>query len=97
MTEAASEWRATIRVRTSNPRVSDWLERSLSPEVAREVPRARASLRKSAPGRVDVVIEARDAGAVRAALNTYLGWIHLSLATVRRAGYATDDDPSRRG
>jgi tRNA threonylcarbamoyladenosine modification (KEOPS) complex Pcc1 subunit len=30
-------------------------------------------------------ISARDSGAMRAALNTYLGWVHLSLATAQAA------------
>jgi tRNA threonylcarbamoyladenosine modification (KEOPS) complex Pcc1 subunit len=30
-------------------------------------------------------VEARDGGAMRAALNTYLGWVALSVATLRSA------------
>jgi hypothetical protein len=38
---------------------------------------------------VELRVAAADAGAMRAALNTYLGWIALSLATVGAAGTAT--------
>lgn len=65
-----------------------WLEESLRPEAAREVPRASARLRHSSPGSVEVTIRADDAGAMRAALNTYLGWIDLGLATARVASGA---------
>jgi len=36
-------------------------------------------------------ISARDSGAMRAALNTYLGWVHLSLATARAASSREGD------
>jgi len=78
-------WRATISVRTPRPQLADWIERSLRPEAAREVPRARAELRRPEDERVEVVIAAQDSGAMRAAMNTYLGWVHLTLATARTA------------
>jgi len=85
MTEDEFPWTASVRVRTRNPDVNRWLAQALRPEAAREVPRARADLAHGEAGALELVISARDSGAMRAALNTYLGWIHLSLATARTA------------
>jgi len=85
MTEAPFGWNATVTVRATDPSVEDWLEQALRPESSREVPRARAELGRVADGGVELRISARDSGALRAALNTYLGWVHLSLATARAA------------
>ncbi len=76
------DWRATITVRPRDPAWIPWIEQSLAPEAAREVPRARAELARDASGAISVAIVARDTGAVRAALNTYLGWIGLAVSTL---------------
>ncbi|NNN17105.1 MAG: hypothetical protein HKL79_01905 [Thermoplasmata archaeon] len=78
-------WTATISIRLEEAEVADWLARALAPEAAREVPRATASIDHSVPNIVRISLEARDTGAARAALNTYLGWVHLTLETVRAA------------
>ncbi|HUZ79765.1 MAG TPA: KEOPS complex subunit Pcc1 [Thermoplasmata archaeon] len=78
-------WTATISIRLEEAEVADWLARALAPEAAREVPRATASIDHSVPKIVRISLEARDTGAARAALNTYLGWVHLTLETVRAA------------
>jgi len=80
-------WSATVRVRTDRPELARWLERALAPEAAREVPRARTEVRRSGAV-LELRIEASDAGAMRAALNTYLGWVALSLGAVGAAGSA---------
>ena len=85
MTEVPYPWTASVIVCTKTPTVADWLDRALRPEAAREVPRARADVRRGAANSLEITISARDSGAMRAALNTYLGWIHLSLATARAA------------
>lgn len=85
MTEPSFTWTATVRVRVEDPAVTDWLEQALRPEASREVPRAHADLRRGTGRSLELIISARDSGAMRAALNTYLGWIHLSLATAREA------------
>jgi tRNA threonylcarbamoyladenosine modification (KEOPS) complex Pcc1 subunit len=82
---ANAPWTATVTVRTPDERLVAMLERSLRPEAEREVPRARAALARPSAGTVELAIEARDVGAMRAALNTYLGWVDLSIATVRSA------------
>jgi tRNA threonylcarbamoyladenosine modification (KEOPS) complex Pcc1 subunit len=82
VTDDAAAWSATITVHLPDPNLAAWVERTLSPEAAREVPRTRATVRSAAPDRVEIAISARDTGAMRAALNTYLGWVHLSLATL---------------
>jgi len=85
MTTEEFAWTATIRVRVDSPSVVDWVEQALGPEASREVPRARAELHRGTGPSLELSISARDSGAMRAALNTYLGWIHLSLATARAA------------
>ena len=82
MTDAEPPWTASVTLRAARPEVLRWIERSLLPEAAREVPRARAELHRVSDGAIELRVFARDSGALRAALNTYLGWIHLSLATV---------------
>ncbi len=85
MTESTA-WTASITVRPDRPQLVEWLAEALGPEATREVPRAHAELRRGSDGSLELVISARDSGAMRAALNTYLGWIHLALATARAAG-----------
>jgi tRNA threonylcarbamoyladenosine modification (KEOPS) complex Pcc1 subunit len=76
-------WTAAIRVRLEDPAAADRLFRSLSPEAEREVPKARTELRRDSPARLSLTIATPDTGALRAALNTYLGWIDLAAATER--------------
>jgi tRNA threonylcarbamoyladenosine modification (KEOPS) complex Pcc1 subunit len=85
MSEGDPLWTATLTVRAGGERLAEMLERSLRPEAEREVPRARAVLRRSTADTVELAISARDSGAMRAGLNTYLGWVALSLATARSA------------
>jgi len=85
MTEPPAAWTASVRIRIDDPAVLDWLEQALRPEASREVPRAHAELRRGEGSSLELSITARDSGAMRAALNTYLGWIHLSLATAKAA------------
>jgi tRNA threonylcarbamoyladenosine modification (KEOPS) complex Pcc1 subunit len=86
MSDSAYPWTASVVVHATGPDVAAWLERSLGPEASREVPRARAEVALTPEGALELRISARDSGSMRAALNTYLGWIHLSLATARAAG-----------
>jgi tRNA threonylcarbamoyladenosine modification (KEOPS) complex Pcc1 subunit len=83
MSTPESPWTAVLTVRTANEHLAAMLERSLRPEAEREVPRSRAILRRPSTDTVEISISARDSGAMRAALNTHLGWVHLSLATAR--------------
>jgi len=85
MTASPRPWTATITVTTARPEVAAWLAAALAPEAAREVPRASASVAAASDRSVDLAISAADAGAMRAALNTYLGWVELSFATVAAA------------
>ncbi len=79
-------WRASLRVRPAGGRAAHWLFQALGPEAAREVPRARATLSERAEGEIEIEVEAADAGALRAALNTYLGWVDLALTTLGSSG-----------
>jgi len=85
MTDEDLPWSARLLVRFANPTVASWVERALQPEASREVPRARAELRRDVERSLELTITARDSGAMRAALNTYLGWIHLALAAADAA------------
>ena len=78
---APSPWSASIVVRRPDPESIDRLARALGPEAAREVPRARAAIARPDGRTLELRIEARDTGALRAALNTYLGWVALATAT----------------
>lgn len=71
-------WTARLVVECATPEAADRLSRTLSPEAEREVPRARAVLERPAVREVAVRVEARDTGALRAALQTYLGWFQLT-------------------
>ena len=79
MTPSASGWNATITVRRPDPRSAERIERALAPEAAREVPRSRARMIRASERVVVLEVEADDTGALRAALNAYLGWIRLAL------------------
>jgi tRNA threonylcarbamoyladenosine modification (KEOPS) complex Pcc1 subunit len=78
-------WTATVRVHAPSEHVAQMLELALRPEADREVPRARGQLSRPHPNEVALAVTARDGGAMRAALNTYLGWVSLSVATLRSA------------
>ena len=81
-----------MRLSAGTARLARWLADALVPEAAREVPRSRASVRR-AGSVVELRVDASDAGAMRAALNTYLGWIALALATVQAAQSARPSAP----
>jgi tRNA threonylcarbamoyladenosine modification (KEOPS) complex Pcc1 subunit len=86
---APGAWRATLTVRRASEAEAERLFATLFPEAAREVPRARAILERPDPKSVRIRVTARDTGALRAAFNTYLGWIALAERTEsvgRRAG-----------
>ena len=78
-------WSAVVTIRQLNREATDHLARALEPEVTREVSRARSRLTRPSDDSVSLKISAHDTGALRAALNTYLGWVHLALATTQAA------------
>jgi tRNA threonylcarbamoyladenosine modification (KEOPS) complex Pcc1 subunit len=96
MSDADPVWNATVSVRAGSPELARALEHALRPEASREVPRARAELRPATGPRLELEIGAADSGAMRAALNTYLGWIHLA-TTVERALRPAADHGSGQG
>ena len=79
MSRAPTAWSATITVRRPDARSAGRIERALGPEVAREVPRSHARMRRASETEVALEIEAGDTGALRAAINAYLGWVRLAL------------------
>lgn len=86
MSGDAMEWTAELAIRVDDVRVASALLKVLRPESAREVPRARVHVTTDGPGRLRLNLSARDVGAMRAALNTYLGWVDLAMGTARASG-----------
>ncbi|HTT17251.1 MAG TPA: KEOPS complex subunit Pcc1 [Thermoplasmata archaeon] len=84
MTVAKTPWTARVHVELGRSEVARWLERALAPEASREVPRARTEIYRSGSA-LELAVSASDAGAMRAALNTFLGWVALALATLDAA------------
>ncbi len=54
------------------------LRRSLAPEAGREIPRSRATVRGEGDV-AEIVLEADDSSALRAALNSYLRWAQVAI------------------
>ncbi len=84
-------WTAVLTVRRPSRASADRLMAALVPEAAREVPRARSAISRPASGSIALHIEARDTGALRAALNTYLGWVDLAESTEAAVAAATGE------
>jgi len=80
-------WEADLEVLCGSELAASRLYRVLAPEAAREVPRARTELRAPVGDRVHLRIWTKDTGALRAAVQTFLGWVQLEAAT-ERAGSA---------
>lgn len=74
------KWVAAFMVHSESPEAAERLLRSLTPEAAREVPKTSATLTQPTPSTVRIEVRASDSGALRAASNTYLGWIDLASA-----------------
>lgn len=81
----AGPWSAHLTVHRPDRGSAERLRAALTPEADREVPRARARIEPGATDRLELRVEAADSGALRAALNTYLGWVSLVVATEERA------------
>ncbi len=64
------------RLELETPEASVMLA-SLLPELGRELPRTRVSA-TAAEGRLVMDIEADDSTSMRAALNSYLGWMKIT-------------------
>jgi len=86
-------WSGIIVCRCPTLEMADRLARSLGPEAVREVPRARAQIERGTATEVRIRLSARDTGALRAAVQTYLGWLRLAEATEAVASLP-DDDPA---
>jgi tRNA threonylcarbamoyladenosine modification (KEOPS) complex Pcc1 subunit len=73
-----ARWSARFTIPTVSAASAERLLAALSPEAAREVPKATAVLGRPAPNVITIDVRASDAGALRAAANTYLGWVNLA-------------------
>jgi tRNA threonylcarbamoyladenosine modification (KEOPS) complex Pcc1 subunit len=82
---APAVWEGRLTVVCPDAGAADRLYRVLLPESAREVPRARAGLEPPTGRELALRIEARDTGALRAAVQTFLGWVQLAEATEARS------------
>jgi tRNA threonylcarbamoyladenosine modification (KEOPS) complex Pcc1 subunit len=61
------------------------IRKSLLPEASEEIPRARVSL-EGDDKTLEIVIEADDTGALRAAMNAYLRWATISQSIGEEVG-----------
>lgn len=89
-------WTATFTVRLDSPEAAERLLRSLAPEAAREVPKTSATLSRPTPSTVTIDVRASESGALRAATNTYLGWVDLAGASEAVAKAAEPTSAPRR-
>ena len=78
-------WAAEVAIDCASEAEARRLHRVLGPESSREVPRARASLTEPTDRTLSIHLETRDTGALRAGLQTFLGWVQLESETVRAA------------
>jgi tRNA threonylcarbamoyladenosine modification (KEOPS) complex Pcc1 subunit len=86
-----ARWTALFTIELARPEAAEHLLAVLGPEASREVPKATATLARPSPTVVTIDVRASDAGALRAAANTYLGWVDLAVGTesvARRASTA---------
>jgi tRNA threonylcarbamoyladenosine modification (KEOPS) complex Pcc1 subunit len=88
-----ARWNARFTIPTGSAAAAERLLAALAPEAAREVPKATAVLGRPSPEVVTIDVRASDAGALRAAANTYLGWVDLALAADAVALRAVGGDP----
>lgn len=79
-------WTGRLEVDCADPAAASQLYQVLAPEAEREVPRARTRLEPPEGRTLVLRLETRDTGALRAAVQTYLGWVQLVGATARSAG-----------
>ena len=56
---------------------ADVILSTLSPEIGRELPRTDTNITRD-NDTVIIKVEAKDVSAMRAALNSYLGWIRIT-------------------
>ncbi|MCJ2531565.1 MAG: hypothetical protein LN413_04550 [Candidatus Thermoplasmatota archaeon] len=74
--------RAWVRVETD---AAETVAAALGPEATRPVPRSAVTLTTTSSALV-MEVEARDTGALRAALNSYLRWASGALRMIEEAG-----------
>jgi tRNA threonylcarbamoyladenosine modification (KEOPS) complex Pcc1 subunit len=78
----AEPWSARLEIRLEDAEAAERLYRVLLPESSREVPRTEVRLNPPTDRSLAIDLLAKDSGALRAALQTYLGWIQLTQATL---------------
>ncbi|MCI4320797.1 MAG: hypothetical protein L3K05_00610 [Thermoplasmata archaeon] len=89
-----ARWTALFTIELDRPEAAEHLLAVLGPEATREVPKATATLGRPSPSVVTIDVRASDAGALRAAANTYLGWVDLAAGTESVARRASLDPRS---
>ena len=86
---SAPRWSAQFRVTLDDPEAAERLLAVLGPEASRDVPKASVGLARPSPNTVAIDVRTSEVGALRAAANTYLGWVDLAVgaaSVARRAG-----------
>jgi tRNA threonylcarbamoyladenosine modification (KEOPS) complex Pcc1 subunit len=80
VTAGPPAWTARVTIARPDAASAERIARALAPEASREVPRSRATLSRPSARAIRLDVEANDTGALRAAINAYLGWVRLALA-----------------
>jgi len=62
--------------------ISDVVAKSLLPEMDRNIPRTKVDLRED-ENSITLEIQAKDISSLRAAVNSYLRWIKISMDTYK--------------
>lgn len=71
--------KATI-ILSENGRIASVVASSLLPETDRKIPRTQVNIKEVNDG-IQLEIQAQDTSALRAAINSYLRWIKVSMNT----------------
>ena len=60
--------------------IADVVAKSLLPEMDRNIPRTKVNLKED-KNKIQIEIQAQDVNALRAAINSYLRWMKVSMDT----------------
>lgn len=66
-------------------KIADVVFKSLSPEMDRKIPRTKVNFKEDG-GKIVIEIQAQDVSALRAAINSYMRWMKVSIDTYEETG-----------
>jgi tRNA threonylcarbamoyladenosine modification (KEOPS) complex Pcc1 subunit len=70
----------SARIILQKGKLSDVVLRSLSPEMDRKIPRTKVDFKEEGEN-ILIEIQAQDVNALRAAINSYMRWMKVSMDT----------------